>query len=501
MTLPVHTNLGGMIASRADDHPWLIEVDPAGAERRFSYGDLRRQAAAVANGLRQRGVPRGARVGLLGQNRAEYLLTYFGIMQAGMCPVPIGVKLAGETMRHIVRDADVQWVFADTEWHGRLEGRVAMLPLDDVAAWQAFGVAGATVIEDCAPSEPATILYTSGSTGVPKGVPLTHGGYIWTLQQVAVNGGQFMHDQAAHVLAAAPLSHMNALFLAKTVTAYGATLVLLTRFDAAAYLHAASRHRCQIVTAVPTMLALCVRQEAVWRTLDLSCVVNVAMGSAPVTDALYHQVAAMFPSAVVQNSWGTTETGPAVFGPHPAGLPRPRLALGVPLPAVEVKLVGGNSDADGELWVRNGAILPGYLNRPEDSAKRLVDGWYRTGDVMRRDADGFYYFVGRADDMFVCGGENLYPGEIEKLLETHPAVAQAAVIPIDDDIKGQIPVAFVVLRPGTSLTTEALKAYALAQGPVYAHPRFVRFVDALPLSAANKVDKALLRSWVADLRR
>ena len=118
---------------------------------------------------------------------------------------------------------------------------------------------------------------------------------------------------------------------------------------------------------------------------------------------------------------------------------------------------------------------------------------------MRRDAEGFYYFVGRVDDMFVCGGENLYPGEIERLLETHPDVDQAAVIPIADTIKGQIPAAFVVRKAGATVSEDDIKAYALANGPVYQYPRFVRFIDEMPLSAANKIDKMRIRTLAADL--
>jgi len=498
---PALANLGGLIAGREDGHPWLIDVDADGHDQVYSYGDLRRLSAGVAGALRRQGLPAGARVGLLGGNCPEYLLTYYGIMQAGCCAVPIGVKLARETVVHMLDDAEVALLFADRIWRERLDGLLPCLPLDEPAAWRALLADDGADMAVCAPGDPATVLYTSGSTGLAKGVPLTHGGYLWTLRQLRVNGGEAIHETAARVLTAAPLSHMNALLLSKLVSAYGGTLVLMRRFDPAQFLAAIDRHRCSVVTAVPTMLAWCLREPDCGRGLDLSCVSSVAMGSAPVTDSLFEQVASLFPNAVVVNNWGTTETGPAVFGPHPGGRPRPRLALGVPLPAVEVRLVGPLAPDEGELWVRNGAVMPGYLNRPEESARRLVDGWYRTGDLMRRDADDFYYFVGRVDDMFVCGGENLYPGEIERLLERHPAVAQAAVIAIDDAIKGQIPVAFVVLRPGHALDEQALKAYALAQGPVYAHPRRVRFVERLPLSAANKIDRATLKDWSAALRR
>lgn len=489
-----------MIADRPDEHPWLVEIAADGGERNYSYGDLRALSAAVARSLRARSLRPHARIGLLGRNSAEYLITYYGIMRAGYCAVPIGYKLAAETIAHIVRDAEVELLYADADLGASLPSSLARLALDE-AGWRAHLDPGPLPEVVMAPEDYATILYTSGSTGIPKGVPLTHGGYIWTLRQVAVNGGNFMAETAARVLTAAPLSHMNALFLSKTVSAYGATLVMMRQFDARGFLQAIARHHCAIVTCVPTMLALCAREHETIAALDLSSVRSVAMGSAPVTLSLYEQVGAMFPQAAVQNGWGTTETGPGVFGPHPGGLPRPPLSLGYPLPAVEVRLEGGATPDEGELYVRNGAIMPGYLNRDDETRARLVDGWYKTGDVMRRDADGYYYFVGRADDMFVCGGENMYPGEIEILLEKHPAVAQAAVIPVPDEIKGQVPAAFIVLRPGMRATEDDIKQYALANGPVYQYPRYVRFVDALPLSAANKIDKAKLAAQASDLRR
>jgi len=141
--------------------------------------------------------------------------------------------------------------------------------------------------------------------------------------------------------------------------------------------------------------------------------------------------------------------------------------------------------------------MPGYLNLPQETGKRIHDGWYETGDVMRRDENGFFFFVGRNDDMFVCGGENIYPGEVEKLLETHPSVAQAVVVPVPDEIKGQLPVAFVVVKLGASLTEDELKQHALRHAPAYQHPRHVQFVDEMPLAGTNKVDRKLLMDQAA----
>jgi len=137
--------------------------------------------------------------------------------------------------------------------------------------------------------------------------------------------------------------------------------------------------------------------------------------------------------------------------------------------------------------------MNGYHNRPELPSPITPDGFYRTGDVFRRDANGFHFFAGRTDDMFVSGGENIYPGDVERMLETHPAIAQSCVVPIDDEIKGTKPVAFVVVKQGAALTESDIKQFALAHAPAYQHPRSVWFIDALPLSSTNKIDRATLK--------
>jgi long-chain acyl-CoA synthetase len=226
------------------------------------------------------------------------------------------------------------------------------------------------------------------------------------------------------------------------------------------------------------------------------------MGSAPITQAFVDQVLKAFPGRPVTNGYGTTEAGPIVFGPHPDGIPQPELSVGYPHPQVALRLVadGKASDVEGVLEMKCPAVMTGYHKLPEATAKAMTpDGFYRTGDVFRRGEHGFHYFVGRADDMFVCGGENIYPGEVEKMLERHPQIDQAAVIPVADELKGHKPVAFVVPRGGAMLDEQAVKAYALANAPAYQHPRRVWFMSELPLAGTNKIDrKALAEIAAAD---
>jgi acyl-CoA synthetase (AMP-forming)/AMP-acid ligase II len=337
-------------------------------------------------------------------------------------------------------------------------------------------------------------LYTSGSTGVPKGVVLSHQSHLWVVQT------RLNPDLARHrYLIAAPLYHMNALALSQLATAAHATIVLLPQFTATAYIDAVERYRCTWLTAVPPMIAMMLRETERLKRADLSSVEFVRMGSAPVSEALMAALKRALPKAAVTNAYGTTEGGPVVFGPHPRGLPQPELSVGYPHSGVQVRLVDadGSTGDQGVLEMKAPSLMNGYHNRPDLPSPITPDGFYVTGDVFRRDVNGFHTFIGRTDDMFVSGGENIYPGDVERMLERHPDIAQACVVPVDDEIKGQKPVAFVILKPGTRLTENDVKQYALKHAPAYQHPRFVWFVEKLPLSSTNKVDRGALKREAA----
>lgn len=489
-------NLGEAIPRDVSgDRPWMIEVSGDGAERTIDFATFHGQADGLARGLLKRGLERGDAVGLLAANSAEYLIAFIGIMRAGLIAVPINTKLPVETIDHVIQDSHLKLLLTDAANAG--QGEAAIPPrhrIDEPAAWQALLDPGPPVSTEMGEDEVALHLYTSGSTGRPKGVPLTHGGYVWATELLVRTGPPLAGKRA---LIAAPLFHMNGLLQSCMTGVAGGTVVLLCRFTARDYLETAARLKCNLLTSVPTMLALAMRETEVLERVDLSHVEIVTTGSAPSTEAMFDDVMRAFPNARLMNGWGTTESSPVAFGAHPDGKPRPKMSLGYPMAEAEWRLEDGPHENEGVLWVRNRALTPGYLNLPEETAKRIKDGWYDTGDVMRRDEGGFFYFVGRADDMFVCGGENVYPGEVEKLLAQHPAVAEVAVVPAPDAIKGQIPIAFVVPRPGTSPDEEEIKRFALDRAAPYLHPRRVAFVDRLPLAGTNKVDRKILTERAA----
>ena len=482
-------NLGDVVAgAREPGRTALIDLSDAAAPREWTFDDLDRAAAAVARGLVGHGRKRGERVAILSANRAEYLAVFLGAMRAGLVAVPVNLKLPVTAIEHILHDAAVSLVFVDRERRPAVPAGVPVVALD--AELDAFADSGAFSTVDPDPDEVAMILYTSGSSGLPKGVPLTHAGALWT----TAHRLRATPDMEQHrLLVAAPLYHMNALWVSCVVALPGrASVVMLPRFSARPYIEAIARYRCTWLTAIPTMMALVLQDAAALAAADCSSVRRIGIGSAPLTQALVDRVKAAFPGAAVTNGWGTTESGPVAFGPHPRGVPRPDIALGYPVEGVEVRLVAGDDhEADeGVLQIRTPALMPGYLNLPHKTAEVMTaDGYYVTGDVMRRDADGFYAFVGRADDMFVCGGENIYPGEVETMLERHPGIRQACVVAVPDEVRGAKPVAFVVRAGGEEPSAEAVKQWALSNAPPYQHPRHVEFVSELPLAGTGKIDR------------
>lgn len=484
--------------------PWQNQGDAFGARgetealvdlhghqvRRYSHAAVIAACDAAARGLLAMGLAPGSHVAVVAANRAEVLFALYGAMRAGLVAVPVNWKLPAATVAGIVEDCGAALVLHDAERRELCPDGARLIDLD--SAWMDPGPFTPTAPQ---PRDPALFLYTSGSTGRPKGVVLSHHSHLWVLDvRVRASPGP------GRALVAAPLYHMNALSTAQAAWATGGGVILMPGFEAAAYVAAAAAHRASALTAVPTMIAMMLREEAALAEADLSCVKVVRVGSAPVSAALAAEVARVFPRAMLTNGYGTTEAGPVVFAPDPAG---PPTSVGRAHPEVSLRLMldGDKVEGAGEgvLEMRCPALMNGYHNLPDATLKAMTpDGYYRTGDVFARDTEGFFQFVGRADDMFNSAGENIYPSEVEAVLSRHPAVQQVIVVPITDELKGYKPVAFVVARPGMTPSEAELKQFVLANAPAYHHPRRVYFLESLPLAGTNKIDR---RALIAQAER
>jgi len=499
--MPSFQNLGQLISRDRDlSKIAIIDLGTQDQAREISYAALDAMANSVARALAQRGIERGDRVAIVSANCVEYLAACFGIMRAGLVAVPVNYRFPPKIIDFVLRDANAKFVFCDQERRAHCSAGISTFCFDEAAGteFDQFINPGTFTGIVPLPNEPAMFLYTSGSTGVPKGVVLSHQSHIWVVERRLADRDL----SRQRYLIAAPLYHMNALALAQLAIAGYSTIVLLPSFIARRYIKAIGRYRCTWLTAVPPMIAMMLREVELLAATDLSSVEFVRMGSAPVSQNLMSSLRRALPQAAITNAYGTTEGGPIAFGPHPDGLPIPDMSVGFPHPKVQVRLAAGDerNAEQGVLEMKCPAVMLGYHNRPDLPTPITSDGFYVTGDIFRRDENGFHYFVGRSDEMFNCGGENIYPGDVERMLERHADVSQAAVVPIDDEVKGQKPVAFIIPKAGRHPSEDDIKQFALTNGPAYQHPRFVWIVHKLPLASTNKIDRSALRrlaqQWV-----
>ena len=514
MTLDSRTakNLGYFSHEAALSHPQRTALFDLSREpvREVAYRELEERMNRVAGLMAARGLEPGDRVAMCVGNRFEFVEVMYGMMRAGVVPVPINVKLGADTIEYILRDSgcrgavvepDVNRFMVDAADAMNLPIRLSFAPVS--GAWIDYETSLASMPCDFDPpaleDDALSFLpYTSGSTGKPKGVALTHEGQLWWVRTVQ---RYWPSPPGTRVLAAMPLYHKNAMAGAvKPMLHAGGCVVLLPDFRPERFIRALSEYGCERAGGVPAAFSMMLRHRELIRSLDFSRLQMLVIGSAPVTKELADQISEAFGVAVGE-SYGLTEGGPVMIGPPLDGRAVPHGSCGVAWPEGEIRLVGPDgeeAEGEGELWVRNPGVTPGYYNLPEVNAQRLQDGWLRTGDLFRRDDEGYFHFQGRADDMFNSGGENIYPKEVENLLLSHPAVVDACVVPVAHAVKGSVPVALVMKTREAGVAEDDLKRYCLENGPAYAHPRIVEFTDAIPLNGAGKNDRTLVARLMSE---
>jgi long-chain acyl-CoA synthetase len=461
----------------------------------LSYAELDERAARVAGNLQGRGVGAGDRVGLLWTNDVRYVEAFLGTMRAGAVAVPLNVRQSDEALRYVLADAGCRGILAGDDQAGRAREMAAQVVACEFVAGPDELQRGDRLVSPAtySPADVCMQPYTSGSTGKPKGVPLTHHGQVWCADMLRK---VYLFDETDVALLAAPLFHKNAAMTLKAILLAGGECVVLPGFDPVAVLRAIDRYRVTYLSGVPAMYRALLHEVEELERCDVSSVRFASAGSAPVTVDLLERFQEVF-GAPITEGYGLTEGGPDVlltprWGPNKLG------SVGIPIPGCEVQLRDPDGVTEvgvgevGELWVRNPGITPGYYRLPEVTAQRIRGGWLATRDLMRRDADGYHYFLGRADDLINVGGENVYPKEVEQVLLRHHQVRDVAVVGAPHPGKGAIPVAFVVLRTAGATSAQELTTFFHSAGPHYAYPRIIEFVPELPLNGAGKLDRPTL---------
>jgi long-chain acyl-CoA synthetase len=496
----------------APDKVAIIDLH-GGREREVTYGALDARMDRVAAMLAGLGARAGERIGMLVGNRVEFLEVFFGAMRMGAIPVILNTRLAADTLIAIFAEAGCRIAVIDPACNRNavaiaerlpLAHRIALdeapagfLPYEDALAAAGAPVAPPALADDAQAFQP----YTSGSTGRPKGAIMTHRGMLWYVDH---NQRHWPARQDDRGCVALPLFHKNALRgTVKPMLHAGGSFVLMPGFEPKSYVEALAKYRCTFSRGVAAVFTMVLEHREFLDTLDLGALRSMSIGSAVVPPELLNAVERALPHVKMSESYGLTEGGSPFRAPLD-GRAVPRGSVGVLAPDTEVQLLdphGRAHPSDGELLIRSPYVCLGYHNQPEVTAAKLTDGWLRTGDIFHRNRDGFYFFRSRVDDMFSCGGENVYPKEVENILFTHPDVADAVVAPVPHAVKGFVPAAMVIPRAGTQITGAALKTFCLEHGPAYAHPRFIAIVPQLPLNGAGKIDRAAVKRALADAYR
>ena len=541
-------SVGDLLAGTARRHPDRIALRDG--DEALSYGELYRQALSCAQGLRERGVRPGDVVALHQPNSLRYTLTYYAVLLAGAAVTPLSPMLPPAALRDQLDEAGAVAAITHPAVAGVLRaalGDKQLLFVAEVPATHAApGGDGASASSGClplaellsAPAAPADrvspdavahLSFTGGTTGRSKAVLIRHHHVVanalqmgcWraaALPKLDEHGGLYL-DQVPEavgpttlllgetvLLAVAPMFHAMGLVTQNLCTLSAATVVIAGRFDPERYLADLQLWRVTTLAGSPALFHALLAVSGIEKA-ELSSVRAVTSGAAPLDSATVSRLRELLPQASISEGYGLTEATMGLTS-HPPEQPTPAPlgSVGVPVFDTEIEIRDLVTRAPvalgevGEVWACGPQIADGYHGHPELTAEQFDDGWLRTGDLGRVDREGWLYLVGRAKDMLIHNGYNVYPGPLEDLLHRHPAVAIAAVIGIPDPQAGENPVAYVVLRSGFEPSEELaheLMAHVAAQVTPYQRIREVHFRESLPLSAAGKILKTELRRSLA----
>jgi long-chain acyl-CoA synthetase len=486
------TNLADLLTVTAAARPGNVAVKRD--ERALTYADLDAEAARVAGLLRAKGVRPGDRVGIMLPNVEYFPTCYYGALRAGAAVVPMNVLLKEREVAFYLGDSGANVLLA---WHAFADA--AHAGADQTGAECVLVEPGEfdAMLDRCAPlaevaprdpQDTAVILYTSGTTGTPKGAELTHENL---LRNVEVSVGVFGFDERAVTLGALPLFHAFGQTCGLNATiAVGGCLTLIPRFDGTKALEIVERDRVTVFEGVPTMYAAMLHSPRAAET-DTSTLEVCISGGAAMPVELMRAFEAQFGCQVLEG-YGLSETSP-VASFNRRDRERKPGSIGLPIDGVEMRVVDddGTEVAQGEVGeiaIRGHNVMKGYWRRPDATADVLdADGWFRTGDVGRVDADGYFFIVDRKKELVIRGGYNVYPREVEEVLYEHPDVREAAVVGIPHDELGEEVAAAVALKDGAQTSAGELREFVKQRVAAYKYPRRVWLVDALPKGPTGKI--------------
>ncbi len=515
--MPIHDYLDGQTLS-TPEAPYIRD-----GERRLSYRDTRARSHQIAHALHSAGLGPGDRVAVLAKNSLEYALAYYGCSKAGVVPVPLNYRLAPPEWLYILNDSDAKILFAGGEYVEAVEAMRDNLASDEqIIALNDSPASGAPAFEDWyadhptdAPAhtpdnaDPALQLYTSGTTGHPKGSVLSHRAFQAAFETV---GKGFVRNEDC-CLVVVPMYHIFGVAVTFCAAVTGGSVEVLSEFTPGGVVEKLSAGEVHFVGLVPAMIQACLAHVPDVAERDYSALNVVAYGASAIAEQTLRQAAEVFRCDFLQ-LYGMTEIAPFTYllpEHHERALAeKPALlhSAGVVIPGFEMLVVDEDDQPVapgtlGEVVAKGPALMTEYWKKPEATAECMRGGWMHTGDAGYLDEEGFLYLQDRMKDMIVSGGENIYPREVEIVLFEHPDIVDAAVIGIPDEQWGETVKAIVVLRDGAPADEERIIDFCRDKLGGYKRPRSVDFLEALPRNPSGKVLKRRLREayWKGRDRR
>jgi len=495
-------------AERLADRPALIE---GAGGRTLTYGQLSDDIRRIAGGLMARGFGKGHVLAILAPNVPEYAAVFHGVVMTGGTLTTINPTYTPREIVHQLKDANARYLFTvpaalpavlEAQEKMGIEEVFVLGEAEDHPFSPLSSLYGEPLIDDAlpviAPRDDVGVLpYSSGTTGLSKGVMLTHYNLVANLVQVE----QLEYQEGVGVVAALPLFHIYGMqLMMNAVLANGGTVITMPRFDLREFLELHQRHRIPRAFVVPPILLAMARDPSV-DEYDLSTLETIFCAAAPLGADLEAEAAARMDCKVVQG-YGLTETSPVTHLPFP-GETMPQGSIGVALCNTECRIVDVENGSDlgpherGELWIRGPQVMKGYLGAPEATAATITEeGWLHTGDIGSVDEAGYFYILDRLKELIKYKGFQVPPAELEALLLTHPAVADAAVVPLADEEAGEIPKGFVVMKPdtdNTAVTPQSLMDFVAGEVAHFKQIRRMEFIDEIPKSPSGKILRRLLR--------
>ena len=485
-------NLSRIIEQQAGLAPGRCAIHFQGDD--LSFAALWQRIEAATATLTQRfAVQPGERIAYLGLNHPRFIVLLMALARLGAIAVPLNLRLAPPELAAILEHAGARLLLCDEAMHaaGSAAAQAAKIAIEPATA---LDDSPETRSHQCFAGDdenPLLLVFTSGTTGKPKGAPHTQANLLWNIESAIAAQGLCAED---HLLTVLPMFHVGGLCIQLLpVLAAGGCVTLHARFDAGAWISDVQARRPTLSLLVPATLKAILDHPA-WPAADLSSLRFINTGSSVVPRALIDAVHAR--GVPVTQVYGATETGPVSLALRVEDALTHAGSAGKPALHVEVRLVtaGGSEaavDETGEIWVRGNNVVAGYWHDPHNAA--FTDGWFRSGDLAYRDAEGFYWVAGRTSELIISGGENIYPAELENILSESPLILEAAVIGQSDAQWGEVALAVVVPKPGAVLDAAAVLALFDGRIARYKHPRRVVFAAALPKTALGKVQRGLLR--------